>query len=617
MYALLKRNCQVGDDAVGTKVFSACIQETARILRAPRSTLVSGDELHQLGVRLKDRVFKGWIIPILVGACLSVGMSAQSTEPQKKAKSTLQKAEITKFFIGDSIEDSGYETGPLHIIYDDGTEIVKTLPPLKASTEKEMVFPAVGFSDVQLAEDRQTLGWTINVENCCTSYSIPLSVVVFRDKQVLHTFSQGMMVWSWKFVQGGKQVEAVWGPTHGADVGDDCLYDVKSGKLISDTLGDCDESRQVITPDAPKLASTPGDDLIHAAQKGDLPRVLALLAAHAAVNAKDEVLKETALIYASVSGQLDIVRVLLAAHASVNARGIYGNPSALFMASVGGYAAVVSALIAADADVNYRTSSGTSSLMIASSEGHLDVVRILIAAHADVSAKEDNGDTALIHAAGNGHLDVVQDLLDNGGNPGDMTDYGGTPLKAAAEADHVDVVRALLAASANINEMGRDGTTALMSASRAGHLDVVQVLLRAHANVNAKQGFTMPTALMWAAEQGHLEVVQALLEAGADLNAGKGESSTALMKAAQNGHLGVVRALIAAKADVNAADPEGTTALMVAARVGYMQVVKALIEGNADPSIKAHDGNSAEDFARLNGHEQIAELLSNARPTTH
>jgi len=175
---------------------------------------------------------------MLVGACLSVGMSGQSAEPQKKVQGTPHKAEITKFFIGDPIEDSAYETGPLHILYDDGTEIVETLPPLEKSTEKDTVFNAVGFSDVQLAEDRQTLGWAIKVENCCTSYSIPLSVVVFRDKQVLHTFDPGLMVWSWKFVQGGKQVEVVSGTVHGSDVGDDQVYDVTSGKLISDSLGD-------------------------------------------------------------------------------------------------------------------------------------------------------------------------------------------------------------------------------------------------------------------------------------------------------------------------------------------------------------------------------------------
>ena len=187
---------------------------------------------------MKDRVFRGWMIPVLVGACLLVGVAAQSTGTQKKTKSKPQNEEITRFFIEEPKKDSGYETGPLHIVYGDGSEIVKTLPPLKASTGKETVFNAVAFSGVQLAEDRRTLGWTINFENCCTSYSIPLTVVVFRRKQVLHTFRQGQMVWSWAFIQRGKQMEVVFGPTHGTDVGDHRLYDVRTGRVISENWGD-------------------------------------------------------------------------------------------------------------------------------------------------------------------------------------------------------------------------------------------------------------------------------------------------------------------------------------------------------------------------------------------
>lgn len=192
------------------------------------------------------------MIPMLVGVCVSVGASAQSTQTQRKTKSTSQTAEIRRFFIEEPKIDSGYETGPLHIIYDDGSEVVKTLPPLVASTEKEIVYNAVGFSGVQLAADRQTLGWTINVENCCTSYSIPLSVVVFRHKHVLHSFDKEQMVWSWMFFQGGEQVAVVSGPTHGPEVGDYRLYDVKTGKLISEVFGD--EDTQALKPNAPEWA---------------------------------------------------------------------------------------------------------------------------------------------------------------------------------------------------------------------------------------------------------------------------------------------------------------------------------------------------------------------------
>ena len=201
---------------------------------------------------MKNRIVRTWIIGILVGVCLPFCTPAQSTGIQRKTTSTSQTAEITKFFIEEPKKDSAFETGPLHIVYGDGTEIVKTLPPLKASTKKETVFNAVGFSGVQLAEDRQTLGWTINIEYCCTSYSIPLTVAVFRHKQVLHTFDQGQMVWSWMFLQGGERVAVVFGPAHGPEVGDYRLYDVTTGKLISQVIGDHDT--QALQPDAPDWA---------------------------------------------------------------------------------------------------------------------------------------------------------------------------------------------------------------------------------------------------------------------------------------------------------------------------------------------------------------------------
>lgn len=196
---------------------------------------------------------------MLIGVCGSVEAYAQSSATQRTTKSTSQTSAIRRFFIEEPQKDSGYETGPLHIIYSDGTEIVKALPPLEASTEKKTVFNAVGFSGVQLSEDRQTLGWTVNVENCCTSYSIPLSLVVLRNKRDLRTFDQGQMVWSWMFVKGGEQVAVVFGPTHGPEIGDFRLYDVKTGKLISESWGD--EDTQALKPSAPEWAKLLQDHL--------------------------------------------------------------------------------------------------------------------------------------------------------------------------------------------------------------------------------------------------------------------------------------------------------------------------------------------------------------------
>jgi hypothetical protein len=190
-------------------------------------------------------------VPLLV-VWLSATTFGQSSVTGQQQKDGSQKVQITKFFIAEPAAGSGYETGPLHIIYSDGTEIVQTLPSLQPGTDKESVFNAVGFSGVELAQDRQTLGWTVNVQNCCTSYSVPLSVVVFQHKQVLHTFDQGQMVWSWMFLEAGKQVAVVFGPTHGPEVGDYQLYDVKTGKLVSEVWGDAET--QSLKSDAPDWA---------------------------------------------------------------------------------------------------------------------------------------------------------------------------------------------------------------------------------------------------------------------------------------------------------------------------------------------------------------------------
>ena len=60
------------------------------------------------------------------------------------------------------------------------------------------------------------------------------------------------MVWSWTFLQGGDQLAAVFGPTHGPEVGVYRLYDVQTGKLISEVVGD--EDTQSLRPDAPEWA---------------------------------------------------------------------------------------------------------------------------------------------------------------------------------------------------------------------------------------------------------------------------------------------------------------------------------------------------------------------------
>jgi hypothetical protein len=54
------------------------------------------------------------------------------------------------------------------------------------------------------------------------------------------------------FLPGGKQLAVVWGATHGPEVGDYRLYDIASGKILSEVWGD--EKIQALKDDAPNWA---------------------------------------------------------------------------------------------------------------------------------------------------------------------------------------------------------------------------------------------------------------------------------------------------------------------------------------------------------------------------
>ena len=94
----------------------------------------------------------------------------------------------------------------MHIVYSDGLHIVEDLPPKEESTPETTCAQCRGIWNDQLADDRQALGWTVHVDNCGTSYTIPLSLTIFRSGKVIQTIEPGQMIWGWMFRPGGQQV---------------------------------------------------------------------------------------------------------------------------------------------------------------------------------------------------------------------------------------------------------------------------------------------------------------------------------------------------------------------------------------------------------------------------
>lgn len=109
--------------------------------------------------------------------------------------------------------------GKAHLVYRDGAARI-------APTEPQQV----GCDHVIIARDGRTVGWSVLIENCCTSYSIPTTVVVYHNgKQTV--ISPDQMVWEWRFIKEGKRVAVLSGPVHGGATAAD-LYDAHDGKVL-------------------------------------------------------------------------------------------------------------------------------------------------------------------------------------------------------------------------------------------------------------------------------------------------------------------------------------------------------------------------------------------------
>ncbi|HEY4872593.1 MAG TPA: hypothetical protein VIH77_00085 [Steroidobacteraceae bacterium] len=160
---------------------------------------------------------------------------------------------IAKVFVEKPGED---ETGSLHIVYRDGFDVVEIVPP-KAEPKAEG--SQAGFSELAVARDQETVGWGETHWECCQSYPIPLVLTLYRSGNIIRRIRQGQMLWAWSFRDGGRKVATVWGTTHGSDIGDFQLYDVKTGRMLAEVFGA--EDTQKFKSDAPNWAQDLQEEL--------------------------------------------------------------------------------------------------------------------------------------------------------------------------------------------------------------------------------------------------------------------------------------------------------------------------------------------------------------------
>jgi hypothetical protein len=127
--------------------------------------------------------------------------------------------------VGQTVEQAYCgQDGKAHVVYADHS--TKTIPPEQLQ---------VGCTDMSVADDHRTFGWSMQVENCCTSYPISVAVIVMRDGKAT-VLRSDQMVWQWRFIDHGNRIAVLSGPVHGNATKAD-LYDVHTGKNLATWLG--------------------------------------------------------------------------------------------------------------------------------------------------------------------------------------------------------------------------------------------------------------------------------------------------------------------------------------------------------------------------------------------
>jgi hypothetical protein len=113
-------------------------------------------------------------------------------------------------------------SGDLHIVTRDGRQIA----PSKDSDQ-------VGFDQAAISPDRLAVGWLALFPNCCTSYPIPLKLVVYSSGRVYTFVGTGLPVWRWRFDSTNTQVVFYQETVHGGMGGHYELRDITTGRLVA------------------------------------------------------------------------------------------------------------------------------------------------------------------------------------------------------------------------------------------------------------------------------------------------------------------------------------------------------------------------------------------------
>src|SRR5262245_58428176 len=100
--------------------------------------------------------------------------------------------------------------GQLRVVTATGKVIQPKPLPARANVGDQ-----VGFDKVAISPDGRVVGWLALYPNCCTSYPIPLALVLYSNGRTRTFKGNELPVWRWRFEAEGRQVAFEQETVHG------------------------------------------------------------------------------------------------------------------------------------------------------------------------------------------------------------------------------------------------------------------------------------------------------------------------------------------------------------------------------------------------------------------
>jgi hypothetical protein len=96
----------------------------------------------------------------------------------------------------------------------------------------------VGFEQVAMSADHRIVGWVGIYPNCCTSYPIPLRLVLLRAGGGRTVINNDLPIWQWAYSADGRSVAIRQAPVHFAAMTSYERRDIRTGRLLATAQSD-------------------------------------------------------------------------------------------------------------------------------------------------------------------------------------------------------------------------------------------------------------------------------------------------------------------------------------------------------------------------------------------